>query len=70
MGKSPLLAERIPNLADILKDQNIIDEAKVWLEGAFASQQPDGYFGPINERNGKRELWAQMYYALVSAILL
>ena len=48
------------NLAYILKDQKMIDEAKVWLEGAFASQQPDGYFGPINERNGKRELWAQM----------
>ncbi len=48
------------NLAYILKDQKMIDEAKIWLEGAFASQQPDGYFGPINERNGKRELWAQM----------
>ena len=48
------------NLAYILKDPKMIDEAKIWIEGAFASQQPDGYFGPINMRNGKREIWAQM----------
>lgn len=48
------------NLAYILNDPQMIDETKVWIEGAFASQQPDGYFGPVNERNGKRELWAQM----------
>ena len=38
----------------------MIAETKTWIEGVFASCQPDGYFGPINERNGKRELWAQM----------
>ena len=43
---------------------------KVWLEGAFASQQPDGYFGPINERNGKKRIVGTDDYALVSAILL
>lgn len=48
------------DLAYILGDPIMIAEAKVWLEGVFASQQPDGYFGPVNERNGKRELWAQM----------
>ena len=48
------------NLAYILNDKKMIAEAKIWIEGAFASCQPDGYFGPINERNGKRELWAQM----------
>ena len=48
------------NLAYILNDSAMIAETKVWLEGAFASRQPDGYFGPINERWGKRELWAQM----------
>ena len=36
----------------------MIDEAKVWLEGAFASQQPDGYFGPINERNGRKYMFS------------
>ena len=48
------------NLAYILNDPKMIAETKTWIEGVFASCQPDGYFGPINERNGKRELWAQM----------
>lgn len=48
------------NLAYILNDPKMIAETKVWIEGAIASQQPDGYFGPVNMRNGKRELWAQM----------
>ena len=48
------------NLAYILKDEAMIAETKTWIEAAFKSQQPDGYFGPINERNGKRELWANM----------
>lgn len=48
------------NLAYILNDQSMIDEAKIWIEAVFASQQPDGYFGPLNMRDGKRELWANM----------
>lgn len=48
------------NLAYILNDPQMIAETKTWLEGVFASRQPDGYFGPVNERNGRRELWAQM----------
>lgn len=48
------------NLAYILGDRKMIDEAKVWIEGALASREKDGYFGPVNMRNGKRELWAQM----------
>ncbi len=48
------------NLAYILKDPAMIEETKVWIEGAFKSRQPDGYFGPLNMRNGKRELWANM----------
>ena len=48
------------NLAYILNDPKMIEETKYWIEGVFASCQPNGYFGPVNERNGKRELWAQM----------
>lgn len=48
------------NLAYILNDKDMIDEAMVWIEGAFASRRPDGFLGPANERNGKKELWAQM----------
>ena len=48
------------NLAYILNDPKMIAETKVWLEGVFKSVQPDGYFGPVNERDGRRELWANM----------
>lgn len=48
------------NLAYILNDPKMIAETKVWLEGGFKSVQPDGYFGPVNERDGRRELWANM----------
>lgn len=48
------------NLAYILEDSNMIDEAKIWIEAAINSQTDDGYFGPINLRNGNRELWANM----------
>ena len=48
------------DLAYILNDTTMIAETKTWFEGVFASQQPDGYFGPVNMRNGKRELWGQM----------
>ena len=48
------------NMAYILKDEKMINEAKTWIEGVFRSQQPNGYFGPVNTRNGKPELWAQM----------
>lgn len=35
-------------------------ETRVWIEAAIASQREDGYFGPVNERNGRKELWANM----------
>lgn len=48
------------NIAYILNDKKMLDETHTWIEAALKSQQPDGYFGPINERNGNRELWANM----------
>jgi DUF1680 family protein len=48
------------NIAYILQDKKMLDETKTWIEAVLKSQQPDGYFGPINERDGKRELWANM----------
>lgn len=48
------------NLAYILGDENMIDEAEVWIEGALKSRRADGFFGPVNMKNGKPELWAQM----------
>lgn len=48
------------NIAYILEDSKMLEETKTWIEAVFKSQQPNGYFGPINERNGKKELWANM----------
>ena len=48
------------NLAYILNDEDMINETRVWIEGTMASVRPDGFFGPENIRDGKRELWAQM----------
>lgn len=47
-------------IAYILGDQRMLDESKVWIEGTLSSQRPDGDFGPIQVKNGKRDLWAQM----------
>lgn len=48
------------NLAYILGDENMINEAKTWIEATINSQRPDGSFGPINMKGDKPELWAQM----------
>ena len=54
------------DLGYVLGDKRIIDEAKVWLEAAIASQREDGYFGPIaNLGEGepavrKPDLWPNM----------
>jgi hypothetical protein len=47
-------------IAYVLGDQRMLDESKVWIEGALASQRPDGDFGPIQMRGDQRDLWAQM----------
>ena len=48
-------------VAYALRDEKMLAETKVWIEGTLASQRPDGDFGPIREHQpGKRDLWAQM----------
>ena len=47
-------------IAYILNDSRMLDESKLWIEGTLNSQRENGDFGPIVERNGKRDLWAQM----------
>jgi len=44
------------DLGYILNDASIIAETKDWLEKVFASQQPDGWFGPRLGADGSREL--------------
>jgi DUF1680 family protein len=48
------------NMSYILGDEAMLKETKYWLEAIFASRREDGYFGPVNERNGRKELWANM----------
>ena len=47
------------DLGYVLKDDQIIHEAKRWLDAALTSQQANGYFGsPLNKTNN--DLWPNM----------
>lgn len=53
--------------AYLLQQDDQIREAQVWIEGALASQQPDGWFGPQKAKatvrstvEGERDLWPNM----------
>jgi hypothetical protein len=55
------------NLAYVLRDEAMINQAQQWIEGALASQKPDGWFGPDAERRGvatdlvgRDDLWPNM----------
>lgn len=48
------------NLGYILKDERIIQEARIWLNAALESQREDGYFGPLILKDGKPDLWGNM----------
>jgi hypothetical protein len=47
------------DLGYVLKDPQIIAEAKRWLDATIRSQQADGYFGPP-ENKDKHDLWPNM----------
>lgn len=51
----------------LLGDERMIKEARIWIEGAINSQQPDGWFGPGEGRTGqatdlkgRTDLWPNM----------
>lgn len=53
--------------AYLLDDASMREEAKVWIEAALKSQQPDGWFGPDKGRKGvatdlvgRADLWPNM----------
>lgn len=48
------------HLAYLLNDPEMIKVSQFWIEAVLASQKENGYFGPLNLRNGKPEVWAQM----------
>ena len=73
-GKGEKFWEEVPywlkgfgDLAYVLGDQKMIDEAKAWINGVIASQREDGWFGPrANIKSprvhsaGKPDLWPNM----------
>jgi len=51
------------NLAFVLRNEVLLEEAKTWIEQAIKSQQPDGWFGPESNRtrlDGNPDLWPNM----------
>ena len=55
------------NCALVLRDDAMLENARFWIEGAIASQQPDGWFGPGEGRTGlatnlkgREDLWPNM----------
>ena len=49
------------NLGYVLGDEQIIAEAKTWIEAAFDSQRENGDFGPDQRHgNGTRDYWSNM----------
>ena len=48
-------------LGYLLDDKKIQAESKIWIDAVFASQQPNGFFGPIHitDKN-TQDLWANM----------
>ncbi len=47
------------DLGYVLKDPEIIANARTWLDAALASQEPDGYFGPPENKKND-DLWPNM----------
>jgi len=51
------------DLGYILNDPRIIQETRVWIEGAISSQREDGFFGPrdnLRRIRGTPDLWQHM----------
>ena len=62
----PYWLKGFAHYAYILNDAALIKEAQIWIEGAIASQQPDGWFGPqkakatLKSTDGEYDLWPNM----------
>ncbi|MCS2891950.1 glycoside hydrolase family 127 protein [Parabacteroides faecis] len=48
------------NLAYIVEDNQMLNEAKFWIEGILKSQREDGNFGPMHLNDGKQDFWPNM----------
>lgn len=47
------------DLGYLLEDKRIIEETRQWIEAVLASQQTDGYFGPISNKKN-HDIWPNM----------
>jgi hypothetical protein len=63
----PYWLKGFQNCAFLLDDKKQLAEARVWIEGVFRSQQPDGWLGPGEGRTGvatdlkgRDDLWPNM----------
>jgi len=48
------------DIAYILQDKRMLAGTKFWIDAVLNNQRPDGDFGPVILKNGKRDLWANM----------
>lgn len=48
------------NIGYMLKDQTMIKESEFWIDAVLNNQRDNGDFGPMNIRDGKRDLWGNM----------
>ncbi|MBL9134499.1 MAG: glycoside hydrolase family 127 protein [Verrucomicrobiales bacterium] len=65
--EEPYWLKGFQDCAFLVGDQARLSEARVWIEGAIASQQADGWFGPGEGRSGvatdlkgREDLWPNM----------
>jgi len=64
----PYWLKGFADCAYLLKNEEQIKEARLWIEGAIQSQQEDGFFGPrgkgaqatVDSTKGKFDLWPNM----------
>ncbi|MBI3923008.1 MAG: glycoside hydrolase family 127 protein, partial [Armatimonadetes bacterium] len=55
----PYWLKGFADLGYLLKDERVLGEARKWIEATLASQQPDGWFGPIANKLSF-DLWPNM----------
>ena len=48
------------NIGYILEENEMIEEAKIWLEATIKSQREDGNFGPKRFNGNNQDFWANM----------
>ena len=48
------------NLVYIVQDNEMMNEARFWIENILKSQREDGNFGPVHSNDGKQDFWPNM----------